>query len=188
MHRRTVAAARTTAYDRRLTWAFWGVVYGLTLALIFHCFGSAARGGEPVAWADLYAPAKPAAKQQRCVTCQFDCRCGAECKCPQAAPAKAADPRYANARVREEDGDRLRAAPPPAYARAGTTKLIGGYWYRADGAGGWSWCEECNGYPHSAFLNRFAAPARQAVTYVWGPPSYGWQTVGGSCASGNCGR
>jgi hypothetical protein len=65
----------------------------------------------------------------------------------------APQPAVTNARVREPDDE----PKTPVYAAAGSTHLIGGYWYRARGDGWMEWCDECNGASHAEFVRRLGA-------------------------------
>lgn len=176
------AVAVYAATDYRLTVAFLGVVAGLVAALLLDTFAPAAHG-EEIAWADLYR-ARAEATPPNCTVCGLLCPC-ANCQCDKAKAAGA----YSTAKVREEDGDhptvQAKAPPATAYTRAGVTKLIDGYWYKADGAGTWNWCDECNGITYEAFVGRVNRARAAAVpTYATaGQPVY----LGSACATGQCG-
>lgn len=155
----------------------WTLLAAIALVGLVTNFGLA---GEPAGWAGLYASAP-----HRCVTCQFDCTCGTECKCPQVA-------RVENARVREP-----AAAPEggrSATPKAGEVRLHAGYFYRLSADGWWHWCDECNGETHPAAVARltpkpaapvFTSPYVGTVPVVFGNRVYYAQA--GGCATGNCG-
>jgi hypothetical protein len=75
----------------------------------------------------------------------------------------APQPAVTNARVREPDDEPKTPAVTPVYAAAGSTHLIGGYWYRARGDGWMEWCDECNGASHAEFVRRLGALQKYTV-------------------------
>lgn len=66
----------------------------------------------------------------------------------------------------------------PTWSKAGTVKLIDGYYYRADGNGWMNWCNECNGISYADFVvkvNQLKAQQQATVanpTRPGGSPGY----------------